>query len=341
LCKVVLAPMKGIGVSELLVLRPKKEIYNKFLFYRLLSYDFINIVDASTYGAKMPRANWSFIGNLKITIPSYKEQKTIVDFLDQKSSEINSLIYHKKRMFNLLQEYRKSFISEIMTKGLNPNQEKKNSGIHWIGDIPEDWECIRLKYISEIIDCKHRTPSYKSEGIPIVSPGTISANYLDLSNCLKVSKEDYIDLSENRKPKKGDIVYSRNASIGIASYVNSDQPFCIGQNMVMISPKLIEGLYLFYCLNSEAIKEQSVPLQKGSTYKMIKMEVIRNIIIPLPPKKDQITITTFLEQFTKKLDSLFQNIQNQIELLGNYLQVLISEVLSGKIDVRSFGLNKN
>ena len=151
LAKVFYPKNDGICTGELLILRPN-EVVGDFLFYYLLARDFIMIVDSSTYGAKMPRANWDFIGNLPSLIPSLEEQRSIAFFLDRETEHIDSLIAKKQRQIELLQEKRSALISHAVTKGLDPNVRMKDSGIEWLGEIPEGWEAIRLKYIATIND---------------------------------------------------------------------------------------------------------------------------------------------------------------------------------------------
>ena len=147
LAKCVIAKFPGKCTSELLVLRANNNISSKYLYYFILSNLFIDKVNSSTYGAKMPRANWSFIGNLPIILPKLLEQNTIIDFLDQKIAEIDSLIADKEKMVQLLQEMRQAIISEAVTKGLDKNVKMKDSGVEWIGEIPEHWEVKKLRFL--------------------------------------------------------------------------------------------------------------------------------------------------------------------------------------------------
>jgi type I restriction enzyme S subunit len=121
LCKVVIAPQDGVAVSELLVLRPREDIDNRYLFYRLLESKFISVVDGSTYGAKMPRANWDFIGELKIPVPPFSEQQAIADFLTRKTTQIDMLIQKKQRQIELLREMR-----DVLTQNAMRSSKTKN-----------------------------------------------------------------------------------------------------------------------------------------------------------------------------------------------------------------------
>src|SRR5690606_8597905 len=118
----------------------------EFLFWRLISPEIIKTVDGSTYGTKMPRANWSFIGNLPISYPTdIKEQCAIATFLDRETNRIDLLVTKKRDLITLLQEQRSAIISHAVTKGINPNVPMKDSGIEWLGKIPAHWTITRSK----------------------------------------------------------------------------------------------------------------------------------------------------------------------------------------------------
>ncbi|MDN5625291.1 MAG: restriction endonuclease subunit S, partial [Acinetobacter sp.] len=143
LAKSWLADFCGICSSELLVLRAKK-IAPKFLQYYTLTDEFINQVDSSTYGSKMPRASWDFIGLLPIPICSFELSTQIANFLDHETAKIDTLIAKQEKLIELLKEKRQAVISHAVTKGLNPNVPMKDSGVEWLGQVPEHWELYKL-----------------------------------------------------------------------------------------------------------------------------------------------------------------------------------------------------
>jgi type I restriction enzyme S subunit len=159
LAKCIIAEVDGKCTSELLVLRMKNTgIESRFLHAFLLGYGYIMYIDASTYGAKMPRANWSFIGNSPILIPPTDEQQAIVDFLDKAVEKIDRYIAAKEAEIEKLGTLKQSIISQAVTKGLDLNAPMKDSGIPWIGDVPEHWEprtfhsCLKVKSMTNNID---------------------------------------------------------------------------------------------------------------------------------------------------------------------------------------------
>lgn len=143
LAKVLEASGDGVCSSELLVLRPY-EVHSRYLLYLMLSRDFVNIVDSSTYGAKMPRASWDFIGNLSVPIPPSPEQQAIAAFLDRETGKIDALVEKKRRLIELLKEKRAALISHAVTKGLDPDVPMKDSGVEWLGMVPEHWDLRQL-----------------------------------------------------------------------------------------------------------------------------------------------------------------------------------------------------
>lgn len=150
LAKCIVANFDGKGTTELLVLKARQEkLVNQYLKYIMLSNEFIDLVNSSTYGAKMPRANWEFIGNQIIPIPNLETQRKIVNFLENKTTEIDTLIDDKEKLIKLLEEKRQAIITEAVTKGLNSDVKFKDSGVEWIGKIPEHWETIKAKHIFE------------------------------------------------------------------------------------------------------------------------------------------------------------------------------------------------
>ena len=150
LAKVHLAQQDGLISSEALVIRSKDELHAEFLKYYMLSRDFINIVDSSTYGSKMPRASWDFIGNLPVLLPDAEEQKSIARFLDFKTAQIDALIAKKKALLDKLSEMRTALISHAVIKGLDPSAPMKDSGVPWLGVIPAHWKAIALRWLIRI-----------------------------------------------------------------------------------------------------------------------------------------------------------------------------------------------
>ena len=152
LAKAILASEDGVCVGELLVLRPKNsEINSRFLLFYLLTKNMIDVINSSTYGAKMPRASWDFIGSLPVFIPPLEEQQAIVRYLDHKLAQINKFITNKQKLIKLLEEEKAVTITNSVTKGINKRASMKHSGVEWLGDIPKTWDVKRTKHLFRLI----------------------------------------------------------------------------------------------------------------------------------------------------------------------------------------------
>ncbi|WP_420229338.1 restriction endonuclease subunit S [Psychrobacter sp. ER1] len=154
--------------------------------------------------------------------------------------------------------------------------------------VPKGWERKTLDEISDVIDCKHRTPKYVKNGIPLVSPGTIKWGAIDLESPTKrVTAEEYESLMDHCTVEYGDLVLSRNQSVGIASFVDSDKPFVLGQDTVLVKPKGSDPRFLFYNLQSTDTQKTIFKLAGGSTFSRINLGDIRKLKTIYPPLAEQ------------------------------------------------------
>ncbi|MDX2229770.1 MAG: restriction endonuclease subunit S [Leptolyngbyaceae cyanobacterium bins.349] len=337
LAKVAYPNFSGVCTTELLILKPSHNSYGKFLCYQLLADGFIDLVNSLTYGTKMPRVNAEQVCDLVVPLPPLEEQKSIAHFLDQATAEIDQIIDQQQQLIALLEEERTTVISHAVTKGLDPSVPMKDSGVEWLGEIPQHWEIGRLKYFWKVVDCKHRTAEYFREGIPIVSTTEVKPGRLSLESTRLTSYQEFLDLSDgDRLPKKGDIIYSRNASVGSAAYVDTDQPFCMGQDVCLITSQQKNQLFLTYLLNSPIILSQLDSLRVGSTITRINVGQIQGFIVVCPDENEQTVIADYLDTETARIDEAIANVKDQIAKLEEYRTALISDGVTGKIDVRDW-----
>ena len=146
LAKAWVAEFPGRSTTEFLVMHPV-EVEPHFLRYVCLWRDFIEAVDASTFGSKMPRADWDFIGNVPIPVPEWSRQRAIADYLDRETARLDALVAVKERVLGLLAEKRRALITRAVTRGLDPNAPRRDSGIPWLGEIPAHWETERARWL--------------------------------------------------------------------------------------------------------------------------------------------------------------------------------------------------
>lgn len=339
LAKAFIAQESGCCTSELLVLRPIHYDAN-YLKYLILTLDFINLVNSSTYGVKMPRANWEFIGNIKIPKPPIEVQKVIASFLDHKTAAIDALIAKKQCLIELLEEKRSALINQVVTKGLNPNAPMKASGIPWIGEIPQHWKVIKLGRFAEVTKLTGfeytKYWSVDPEGEIIALRGfNIKNNKLILDDVERISSE----LSKKLLRSKlfaGDIVFPCTGTLGNGAIIEDNNKFHINQNIAKLTLKQnwhIEQKYLLYQLCSYAMKYQIDRFNSSGLQPVLLIGTIRNLTCFLPPEDEQKDIIKFLDVQLDIFESITSCLLKQIARLKEYRQSLITAAVTGKLDI--------
>lgn len=201
------------------------------------------------------------------------------------------------------------------------------------GPQSDGFPSFALKRFWRVIDCKHRTPTYVDEGFPLVSTSEVKPGNLDLSLASRfVSQDDLADLTEGRQPRLGDLIYSRNASLGVAAHVATEKPFCMGQDVVLITSPRQDQRYLMYALNSDVARAQVASVCIGSTFSRINVSQIEALLIPHPPPEAQRTIARYLDRRTAALDALIEKKTRLIDRLREKRQALITEVVTRGLD---------
>lgn len=335
LAKCVIADFSGRCTSELLVMRPKT-IFNRYLFYLMLSDGFLKAIDSSTYGAKMPRASWDFIGNQLLYLPPVTEQYAIAKYLDCRVKKIDSIINAKQKQIDLLQQQRQVVISEAVTKGLDKNVPMKDSGIEFIGEIPENWDiCGFTKFISSIIDYRGRTPVKVAEGVFLVTARNIKNGKVDYESSKEyIRLEDYDLIMSRGLPEIGDVLFTTEAPLGEVANVDKTD-IALAQRIIKFKgvQQRLDNYYLKYWIMSNGFQALLQTLATGSTAIGIKASKLSQLTIVLPPFEEQVNIVKYLDSFTNNIYQLMNIIQTQITKLKEYRQSLIYEAVTGKIKV--------
>jgi type I restriction enzyme S subunit len=341
LAKVYLSDIEGLASTEALVLRCKNNIFPKFLKYYILSRDFINIVDSSTFGAKMPRASWDFIGNLFFIFPPLNEQQKIAQFLDYKTKQIDELIKKKETLIEKLDEKRTAIISHAVTKGLDSSVTIKDSGVEWLGDIPKHWKVIRLKHLAnKITDGEHISPKNIDIGIPLLSAKDIRERYIRFDDASYVTEEDAQVFWKRCKPEKGDIlIVSRGATVGRIGFVEINTKFCLMGSVILI--KLNDIVYpdfIYFATNQNYVQKSIIQVSDASAQQAIYLIDVKETKFFIPPYNEQKQISKHLDQKTTQIDQQKAKIKEAIELLKEYRTSLITNAVTGKIDVSQIAI---
>ncbi|TCI85314.1 restriction endonuclease subunit S [Tenacibaculum sp. M341] len=285
------------------------------------------------------------INNFILALPPKQEQTQIAAYLDYHTSKIDALITKKETLIQKLQEQRQAVINEAVTKGLNKNVALKDSGIEWLGDIPAHWSASYLKRFSEkITDGAHHSPKTELEGKNYVSVKDVDEfGNVDLKGCKKISEDDFELLVRNGcQPEIGDVLLTKDGTIGRAAIVENND-FVILSSLGLIRPKkeiLNEG-YLRYFLISGLNVTQMYSMIAGAALTRLTIEKIKHLVITIPPLEEQNEIVSTLDNKIHQMDITIKEVKTSIQKLKDYRQSLISEAVTGKIDVREWQQPEN
>ncbi len=278
------------------------------------------------------RVNPADILKLPWKWPPLETQRQISRFLDERTARIDGLIEKKRTLLERLAEQRQALITRAVTKGLNAEAPMKPSGIDWLGDIPANWQVKRLSFVTDVIDCKHRTPEYVDDGIPLVSTTEVKPFRIDYATKRMVSDDEFEQMSEGgRKLHPGDIIYSRNASVGSAALVKTADPLCLGQDLCLIRPREINPEFLEFFLNSRACLEQLDRELVGATFKRVNVDTIKKYFTLLPPAAEQDAIVSGLNERLAKEDACSSNVERSLDLLIEYRAATITAAVTGQM----------
>ena len=330
----VRAPVGAINIADqeygigrgLCAIRPRtnqlERHYAKYLL-EVVRAELHVVATGSTYDA----VTVDDVSNITCVVPPLSEQTQIANFLDRKTQQIDELLRIKERKIELLHEQRTVLIHQAVTKGLDPNAEMKPSGVEWIGEIPAHWEVKRLKYVADL-NMGQSPPSEEYNRDKVGTPFLQgNAEFGPHHPTPKI----YCPTA-NKHANSGDILLSVRAPVGAINI--ADQEYGIGRGLCAIRSRTnyLERHYAKYLL--EVVRTELSVVATGTTYDAVTVDEVSNITCVVPPLSEQTQIADFLDRKTEQIDELLSAEQQKIELLKEYRQSLISEVVTGKIDVR-------
>ena len=323
------AEFSGTASSEFVIIKGSSLNLN-FLFWAIQSDSFINDVDSSTYGSKMPRASWEYMKNIKLPFPeSIEEQTQIADFLDKKVAQLDKVKSLLEEQINTLENYRQSLIYETVTKGLDKTVPLKDSGVDWIGQIPEGWGVKPIKYCSRFqrgfgfpVELQGNDdgeiPFYKVSDLRGNSDEiSISKNYVDLQTA-KQNAWVIVPSGAIIAPVIGAALLNNNRKI-------STVPFISDNNTLAIIPNN-KNKYFYYLFKVIDMNW----FNNSSTIPAVNISKLANQIVPTPKEEEQKQIADFLEVQIIKIDKLIEIKQKQINNINQQRQTLIYDVVTGK-----------
>ena len=333
-------PEYAIVNSGVFVTRPNGLFYLvKFMYWILNSNIFTKYVDYSSLGSTIIHLYQETFKNFSFPICSLEEQKKIIEFLNNKTSYIDSIIDDKENLINLLKEKRQAIITETVTRGLNSNVKMKDSGVGWIGEIPEHWNSVIFKRIIKgIKDGTHGTHERVNEGELFLCANNIKYETIIISDSdSKISFEEYEKIVSSGYPAKGDILLCCVGTIGRSCVYNYDKTFAFQRSVAFIRLKNNENEYFYnYFIQTQMYQEHLMSYANTSAQSGVYMNNIINTYVLNVPLNEQIQIVKYLNIKVNEINNFVSDINEQIKKLKEYRQSLISEVVTGKVDVRDY-----
>ena len=300
----------GFGSSELFIFRVRN-INRKYFFYLLQEEKIKEVCKSTMIGTGgLKRISPTFMRNLLLPIPTTLEQQSIATYLEQKCSEIDELITLQEEMITKLQSYKQSVITEAVTKGLDKNVPLKDSGIEWIGEIPEHWKVVKIKYLAKI-----------------KSGDSISSNELIQAGIYEVYGGNGLMGYCNKNNVNGfNIIIGRVGALCGNVRLISDSKFITDNALILNCFDNALYPYMYIMLKAANLNN----LNTSNAQPLITGSKVLNVSLPIPPLSEQQSIADYLDQKCSEIDELISIKQQKIEKLKDYKKSLIFECVTGK-----------
>ena len=312
---------------------------SRFYHYFLHDWDITKAIYNQGKGLRQS-LNWDDIKNMLIPVLDISEQTAIANYLDSTTAKIDEAIAQQQKMIDLLNERKQIIINNAVTKGLNPDAPMKDSGVDWIGEIPEHWEIKKLKHVcqafgrigfrgystTDLVD--------EGEGCITLSPSNMRDGKMQYGRCTYLSWEKYEE-SPEIKVFNGDILFVKTGSTYGKSSIVEDLPLeaTINPQLLVFKNFTCNNMFLANVLQSTAIKTQVEISVIGGTIPTISQQKILNYVFPFPTEDEQYAIVEYVESKSAPINSAIKAEEKQISLLQERKQIIINDVVTGKVKV--------
>lgn len=322
------------------ILRPNANYNKKFIMYGMNADGYAEHANMIARGATMSRISRSQLGQFWLAFPNIEEQQAIADFLDKECAQIDSIAADLEKQIALLQQYKKSLITETVTKGLGKSAPMKDSGVEWIGQIASSNYICRLKYLTTIKDGTHDTPAYVDETedtYPLITAKHIDykTKQINFSSANHISKSDFEAIYKRSDVEYGDIIMPMIGTIGNPVIVTTHNKFAI-KNVALFKTglDLVQAKYIFYQFYSNFLSEQFALMSRGGVQSFVSLEVLGNLIFVDCNQDQKKRIVKYLDATCEQVDELIIGKQNQLSIVQQHKKSLIYEYVTGKKRVK-------
>ena len=332
-----IAPRDG-SVSLINIVLAPKNIDPKYIENLFKSYYFKEEYFRNGKGIHWDlwTTRWEQFKNISIPIPPIEEQKLISRYLDKKTSQIDSLVENIQKKIELLKEQRTSLINHYVTKGIDPNVEMKDSGVEWIGEIPKQWNLIKLSHYTRIIRGSSPRPAgdpklFGGDYIPWITVKEVtnsSGKFIEKTNDFLTEE----GCKRSTLVKSGTLLFSNSgATLGVPRFTNLDGCINDGSVAFLDIRSCVDPEFLYYFLGTQTTRLREE--QKGFGQPNLNTEIVSNIKMPLPTIVEQRKIVVKIEETIIKSDAIIKKEENRLKLFSEYRQSLISSAVTGKVRV--------
>ncbi|MGP5550447.1 restriction endonuclease subunit S [Psychrobacter namhaensis] len=342
---IAISEYEGIVSPAYFVYEPNPKLFDlafpRYVHYLLRSPIYITQYMSRSKGIRVNQ--WDLdpdeFKKIELLLPSKDEQSKIFEFLDHETAQIDTLIEKQQTLIQLLKEKRQAVISHAVTKGLNPDAPMKDSGVEWLGEVPEHWSVIKLSNYAIPLN-GDRGANYPSgndfvdEGVFFISTSEVVDGYIKTDTASKITLKKYNQLG-GLKIKKGDIIYCLRGSVGKSGICTFNEG-TISSSLMGIRSVSIEPYYLKLLLASSSELQQRSMLVTGSVSANLSAQNVMGYRFAIPEKVEQLMIIAHVENSLEKIDILLSKATQAIQLMQERRTALISAAVTGKIDVRGW-----
>jgi type I restriction enzyme S subunit len=325
-----LSEFNGMITGAYAVAKIIKSSFSKYFYYYYLAIDYRKGLKPFYTGLRKVVRPETFM-NIKVHCPSYDEQKAIANFLDRETQKIDMLIEKQQKLIELLKEKRQAVISHAVTKGLSPNAPMKDSGIEWLGEIPEHWEVVKCGYLGKLFGSESISEESINDigDIPFIKVSSLSLDSFEIAEKQFFVDSSSVSVTRAKSnyvvfPKRGAAIFTNK--VNIVNEKSFIDPNLMGWELV----NRVQPEYVAHLLKLRGLSD----IADVSTVPQINNKHIEPMKFPIPSIDEQRQIVENLKTQTQKIDTLIDKSQQAIELLKERKTALISAAVTGKIDVR-------
>ncbi len=299
-----------------------EDLYTKYLYWILLSQSFTQFNEYTSYGSTIQHLYQNVFVEFSFSYPSIGEQIDSIAYLNRKTAQIDDLIAKKRRLIELLAEERAAVINQAITKGLDPSVKMRDSGVEWIGEVPAGWEVTKIRYVFDILDYRRIPLSADDRG----KMANKVYDYYGASGIIDKVDDYLFDETTILIGEDGANLITRSSRLAFIARGK----YWVNNHAHILKPKIGNIDYFVEALESV---DYSIYIT-GSAQPKLSQENLGIVLLPLPPEDEQDSIAAYLSSKTAQIDQTITKTEKQIQLLQEYRTALISEVVTGKIDVR-------